>query len=98
MSLYVRQESVRPFLRTLLRLTDYLVDNGLYPATQLTTDDYMGVHTINTNLAVSQVRLAWLSFVAQLPPVGIDTRDVAAVYNQRIRFFCHAKPSLGQRH
>eukprot|EP01043_Picozoa_sp_COSAG02_P018860 COSAG02_NODE_892_length_16138_cov_14.599875_14_plen_73_part_01 len=44
-------ESVQPFLRVLLRLTDYLVDNGLYPATQLTTDDFMGAHTNNTNLA-----------------------------------------------
>lgn len=48
-------ESVRPFLRVLLRLTDYLVDNGLYPATQLTTDDFMGAHTNNTNLAVKSI-------------------------------------------
>ena len=41
--------------RTLLRLTDYLVNNGLYPATQLTTDDYMGAHTNNTNLAVKAI-------------------------------------------
>ena len=70
--------SVRPFMRTLLRLTDYLVDKGLvrtctrphlvlsappadqpaclqYPATQLTTDDFMGVHTNNTNLAVKSI-------------------------------------------
>ncbi len=48
-------ESVRPFLRTLLRLTDFLVENGLYPATQLTTDDFLGAHTNNTNLAVKSI-------------------------------------------
>lgn len=47
--------AARPFLRTLLRLADYLVDHGLYPVTQLTTDDYMGPHTNNTNLAVKAI-------------------------------------------
>ena len=28
---------------------------GRYPATQLTTDDYMGAHTNNTNLAVKSI-------------------------------------------
>ena len=41
--------------RTLLRLSDYLVTNGLYPATQLTTDDYMGPHSNNTNLAAKAI-------------------------------------------
>ena len=45
----------RPFLRVLLRLADYLVDNGLHPALQLTSDDYMGAHANNTNLAVKAI-------------------------------------------
>ena len=47
--------AARPFLRVLIRLADYLADNGLYPATQLTTDDYMGAFTNNTNLAVKAI-------------------------------------------
>ena len=36
-------------------MAEYLVENGLYPAMQLTTDDYMGPHANNTNLAIKAI-------------------------------------------